>query len=266
VEKRIKFVQLEVRSSIIQKALITACGESYWLSTSVSPLVIERPYVVLFHSREKIREYAARSERTAEEKAHMKLLTDFMTREHGRVEAEYNHLAAGRQITYNLLWTFFRPDEEVLIHNDQYTECGVLWKVRYYDEDGWEIGIRGWDYNGSHFGPVDKDVTVKPFEGLCDITTLEVCPSRFHKTQPEDSLRKKLIKRGHKWKQLLHVAHRSYSGTGQRCTYLVNVILTFDRIGVENCPNTRPTGLRHADSACPDACKDSYAPNFVTVV
>jgi hypothetical protein len=210
VDKRVKFVHLEVWSPIIQKALTILCGDSYWLSTSVTPQVIERPYVVLFHNRKKIREYAESAERTAEERNHMRLLTEFMTREHGRVEAKYDSLAAGKQISYDMLWTFYCPDEEILVHNDQYTECGVLWRLQYFDE-GWQIGTRGWDYNGSHFGPVDRTVVIKPFDGLCDITTLEACPSRFYGSQA-DSLRKKLVERGRKWKSLLHVAHRSYSG------------------------------------------------------
>jgi hypothetical protein len=178
-DKSIKEVNLEIRSPIIHEALGQICGESFWLSTRVSPIVIERPYLILFHNRAEIREYAASDKRTSEEQEHMKLLTDFMGREFASLEAEYRRLALGKQTSFHLLWAFFRPDEEVMIHNGQYTECGVIFSLKFNKKTGWEIGTRGWDYNGTHFGPVDRIVVVKPFEGICDITTLQIYPSRF---------------------------------------------------------------------------------------
>ncbi|KAF2731925.1 P-loop containing nucleoside triphosphate hydrolase protein [Polyplosphaeria fusca] len=210
--REVKSVKLEIRSSIIHEALETICGDSFWLSTRTSPIIINEPYFILFHYREDIREYATSSKRTEEEKRHMELLTTFMAGRFKRVEAEYVRLCSGKQITFSFTWALFRPGEEVLIHTDQYVECGIVQSLSIDKNRGWIIGTRSWDFNGSHFGPTEKITSIPSFEGQCDITSLSIYPFRFHSNEGGVGLRKELIERGRKWRSLLEVAHRNYHG------------------------------------------------------
>lgn len=211
-----KWVRLEVRSSILQQALTKICGESYWLDTRSDPIVIDSPYIALFHARHEIRNYAQHPDRTQDEQTLMKPLINFMKNEFGEREAEFDRLVPKKRINFHILWTIFRPHEEVLHHGDHSIECSVLRSIHPIRErDGqivaYELRTWGFDYNGSRFGPVQKALILEGFTGSIDISSLEAYPLRFHKNDGED-LRQALITRGMKWQQMLNNAHCSYDG------------------------------------------------------
>lgn len=209
LSKEVVFVRLEIRSPIIQRVLEVICGDTSWLATGVNPIEIPKPYFALFHYRKELKQYHESPERSQQEKDHIGVLLGFMAREHRDYVLDYKRLRARKKITFPLLWLFFGPNEEVVIHEEHYTECGVVCSLSLDDDAGWEIITRGWDYNGSHFGPVDRIINVQNFEGTCDIETLQIYPLRY---SSDPTLRMRLIERGRLWKSLLNTQHRTYSG------------------------------------------------------
>jgi hypothetical protein len=213
VDQKARWINLEIQSPSIVAALTKVCGDSSFLNTKVVPIKISKPYPVLFHYREGLREYARHPDRTDEEKPHLKVLIDFMAREFRKVEAEYNRLISKGQVTFPLVWTLFKPGEEVFIHDSHYVTCGIVHSlIGTGSQRSLFLGTRSWDYDGSYFGPVAANNTLKPFEGISDITSLPVYPVKFHKNKGNEDLRKKLIDRGHRWKQIVDVTHCTYEG------------------------------------------------------
>lgn len=216
-DKEVIWVRIEIRSPFILQALADICGDSFFLNTKVVPMVIERPYLVLFHYRNELREYSKHSARSKEEKTHLKVLIDFMAREFGRLELDYSQLVPKGQVAFATVWTLFKLNEEVFLHHENYITCGVVCDVRFLDGkqpalSAWSIGTRSWAYNGSHFGPVDTHFTIDQFDGIYDITSLPLYPVRYHRSREEIDLRKRLIERGRKWKRMVDVTHCNYEG------------------------------------------------------
>jgi hypothetical protein len=211
--RAVLWVQLEIQSPSIQEAITKVCGHSDLLNTKVSPIVIRRPYFILFHYRTELRDYALHSDRTDEEKAHLKILIDFMAKAFTRDEAEYSRLVSKGQISFPIVWTLFKPEEEVFIVESHLVRCGRVQSLHGAGQmQEWRLETRSWDYNGTFFGPVDSLSILEPFEGVCDITSLPVYPVRFHKNQNHDNLGQRLIERGRKWKSIVDVTHLSYEG------------------------------------------------------
>jgi hypothetical protein len=212
-ERQPLWKQIEIYSPEIQEAVAKVCGYSDLLNTKVSPIVIRKPYLALFHYRAELREYAVHTSRTDQEKVYLKVLVDFMAKAFARDETEYIRLVSKGQISFPLIWTLFKPGEEVFIHDSHFVRCGRVHSLQFIVRKGlWKLGTQSWDYNGISFGLVDDHVELQPFEGICDITSLPAYPVRFHKNHDKDDLRQQLIERGRKWKSMVDVSHLSYEG------------------------------------------------------
>jgi hypothetical protein len=211
-DKVVIWVKIEIRSPFILRALTVVCGDSFFLNTKVVPMVIERPYLVLFHFRDELREYSKHSDRSIEEKTHLKILIDFMAREFGRLELDYSQHIPKGQVEFSTVWTLFKLNEEVFLNHDNYITCGVVCDVRFLDgrQPAWSIGTRSWAYNGTHFGPVDTHSKIDQFDGIYDITSLPLYPVRYHRSRDKTDLRECLIERGRKWKRMVDVTHCNY--------------------------------------------------------
>lgn len=210
-DKEVVWVRMEVSSLAILEALTKICGDSFFLNTKVTPMVIEKPYLVLFHYRNELREYSTHPDRSDEEKLHVKILIDFMAREFDRLEVEYNQYIPNSQVTFTILWTLFKPHDEVFVHHGDYVTCGVVCDIQYIG-GACSVGTRSWDYDGTFYGPVYSRKTIDYFEGICDITSLPLYPVRYHKSKDKKDLRERLIERGRKWKRMLAVTHCKYKG------------------------------------------------------
>ncbi|CAN9372751.1 unnamed protein product [Alternaria alternata] len=212
-ERQPLWMQIEIHSPEIQEAVAKVCGYSDLLNTKVSPIVIRKPYLALFHYRAELRQYAVHSGRTDQEKVYLKVLVDFMAKAFARDETEYKRLVSKGQISFPLIWTLFKPGEEVFIHDSHFVRCGRVHSLQFIARKGlWKLGTQSWDYNGISFGLVDDHVELQPFEGICDITSLPAYPVRFHKNHDKANLRQQLIERGRKWKSMVDVSHLSYEG------------------------------------------------------
>jgi hypothetical protein len=210
-DKEVIWVKMEVRSPFILQALTEICGDSFFLNTKVVPMVIQSPYLVLFHYRNELRAYSKHPHRSEEDKLHLKILIDFMVRQFGRLEVEYNQLIPKGQVAFSTVWTLFKLHEEVFLHHGNYVTCGVVCDVHYSNET-WFVGSWSWAYDGTHFGPVYSQSSIAQFDGICDITSLPLYPVRYHKNKEKKDLRERLIERGQKWKRMVDVTHCKYEG------------------------------------------------------
>ncbi|KAK6829774.1 hypothetical protein PG987_010358 [Apiospora arundinis] len=205
------YVRLEIRSSIIQRAVQECCPDGFWINAKVKPghpIIVQSPYIGLFQASKEIKDYTSKPERTEEELRHLKLLVDFMDKQFKGLEKEHDRLVSVNKVTYDLYWTLFQPYEPVVVRYDNYIECFRLQSFRILGEKYLLDGL-GWDFDSGWFGPTRRRAELSLFEGPSDITNLSVYPLRFH---PSSALALKLADRGRRWAALLEKAHVNYEG------------------------------------------------------
>ena len=64
------------------------------------------------------------------------------------------------------------------------------------------------DFDGKQVRPVPKTISIRPYDDLLPITTLEVYPLKYEKERPRENL----IQRGRKFVEIVQVSHRRYEG------------------------------------------------------
>ncbi|KIW43165.1 uncharacterized protein PV06_04300 [Exophiala oligosperma] len=209
--------RLEIQSPIIRAAIQEVLGEYPTVNMESNPIIIERPYAPLYHYRKELREYAMHTDRTREEKDHMSTLIHFMDLYLRKAEKTNEKLLPSELTSHNLLWTLYRPDDVVIARRDYFTEAYVIEScsvVEYPQDNEMKMHItlvcRSWDYNGARFGPVSKTINLRGFIGNKKIYDLDVYPVQYHREPDGQDIRRKLINRGLKWRNIVEVAHREY--------------------------------------------------------
>ncbi|KAF2660315.1 P-loop containing nucleoside triphosphate hydrolase protein [Lophiostoma macrostomum CBS 122681] len=225
----------------MRNALQRICGDNEFINTRATPIVINAPFQALFMYREGIRKCAAES-KEENEKTQMDLLVGFIKKHLKHTESELNRLLPSKRITWGVAWTLFRPGTVAVTQRDYYEECYVvstLSIVRTRNGKELQILVRGWDYNGARFGPVNKMVSIPQFPGVRQVAALEIYPISFHQDKDGVDLRKKLIDRGHKWKTMLNKTHVVYNGNQSPVTIIRIGMLTV----MQDLTWTVPPGL-----------------------
>jgi hypothetical protein len=117
---------------------------------------------------------------------HLDLLLDFIRTAYASTTERVGPLLEKHNITYDLLWTLFKPNTLV------YTKCfgtGQPRCVRYEfgeekrTKDGVEyfhIKARYLDFDGKVFGETSSDHAIEKFRGAKRITALEIFPLTYH--------------------------------------------------------------------------------------
>jgi len=183
-------ITLEVRSTIIRKALQLVLGDYPQFNLRSNPIVMKKPYVPLFHYRKEIREYTDRKDLSEKEKMHMLVLIKFMDRNFQDEEEEYNRLVPFGVISYDLLWTLLHPGQIVIKESDKLSEC---FKVVSFDCVGGDspmlsILATSWNYDGAKFGHADEYLSMDSFSRTRKIDSLEVWPLNVEVGDNEDGI------------------------------------------------------------------------------
>ena len=202
---------LEVNDEVIRKAIRHTLGDYPFVNLSTTPIEIKAPYRELFHYREEIFTYINSSERSLHEKERLQVLTSFMTDNLDSSLREYNKHVPHGNITYDLLWTLYRPNSLIVTRSDNISRC---FQVKEYNHG--TIRCYFWGYLSGRFGRVLHQISLKPFEGVRKITHLSAVPLNFLPDEKQQRLTESLIKRGQKWQSLCRISHMTYNGQSAR--------------------------------------------------
>lgn len=144
------------------------------------------------------------------------MLIDFLTVSYLSTTKRLTALFDAEEITYDLLWTLFRPNTTV------YTTCigsGKPRCVRYVsgEEKSTSNGLEYFcldcvyvDYDGKILGEATTQLGVQKFRGTKKIHSLESFPLSWHPDR--DRVAKYLMTCGQKFLSLQGVHHRQYHG------------------------------------------------------
>ena len=145
------------------------------------------------------------------------LLIDHIKKSYTLVRTRVRSLVAvNREITFNLLWALFKPNDIV------YGECFGTKKPRCIVfesgdvkilEDGtayFHIRGRYLDYNGRDFGEALTALSIIEFSGAKRIDNLGAFPLRYHPRA--EAVKRKIMDCGRKFQALMGSHHREYKG------------------------------------------------------
>jgi len=144
------------------------------------------------------------------------VLLDYLQAEYKTVGIRFQSLLNNNEITYDLLWTIFKPNSDI------FTTCagtGVPRCVRcnfgeerkrtngakYFHVEG-----RYLDFDGEIFGEATTVLAIEEFRGAKQINLLPTYPLAYHRRLAD--LKIQLIKCGRVFISLLGVHHRTYEG------------------------------------------------------
>lgn len=207
---------VEIRSPIIRKAMQGILATYAFLNLAAVPIVIAKPYAALFHYRQEIRTYATAPERSVEERRHMKVLADFLTKNIGPAERLHQQMNLKGMITFDLLWTLFRAEDDIVCRTDYFNQiyrvvhCET--KTDKDDETFFYIQAWRWGYNAKKFGPAQETLKIPEFSSTRRITQLSFFPVRCLAEEDQKVMHAQLVNRGHQWKSLIRSAYRQYDG------------------------------------------------------
>jgi hypothetical protein len=148
---------------------------------------------------------------------HLDLLIDYIGTTYAPTTHSLGSLLSAGEITYDLLWAFFKPNTVV------YTTCFGSGKPRCVMHDFGEekesqsgakfysLKCRYHDYDGEIFGEASIKLKIPKFHGTKRINLLEAFPLRYHIDRNE--VRADLVQRGRKFLSLMGSHHCHFHGT-----------------------------------------------------
>lgn len=178
-------------------------------------IVEEAPFALFYHHRDAIFAYEPKEE---EAKAHHDLLKGWIDAEMSNVIKEVDRLTKKGYITFQLLWTIFKPGELLFSslhgHPRLYKLDTVTYKEIANKGTMFEVNSRYVDYNGTSVGQAKErhelfDKIIFTGKSPTQISTLGVFPRKF---VDDDGLEERLTIRGKKLLELKGILTMQYDG------------------------------------------------------
>ncbi|KAK4496512.1 hypothetical protein PRZ48_012492 [Zasmidium cellare] len=207
-----KFVQkiaLQINSQHLKDILRDTIGTFPGVSFQTKDITIDAPYRVLFHYKNELEEAGEKLDPDSDAKAHLDLLLDFIYEEFKDTIEETENLLEQGLISYQHLWTIFRP--KTIIYAPVFGQARCFELTNYaYTQDGLQINSEYVDFDGDDFGKRSACRLVPGFAGAEKIEHLSAYPISYHAN--EKALKEQLVARGKKWEAYAGMHFQRYEG------------------------------------------------------
>ncbi|KND94606.1 ATPase family AAA domain-containing protein 3B [Tolypocladium ophioglossoides CBS 100239] len=266
--KRIETTSLQVNSPALKRLLKNVIGSYPGVSFNTGTISLDFPPRCLYHYLPELKAEKARldaEDPDSEEAQHLPILLEFINEHFHDVITEVNNLCEQGLISYEHLWTIFKP--ESLVYTTKHSQPRVFrMKTFSYLEvhgPGLQLCVEFVDFDGDKFGTRDLWVKVPQFSGASSICALNVLPLRF--CPAETAVRKRLVERGRRWEAHSGQKFRQYNGIaldvhGNRFNIDSRIMIdvrTFHRLQAnhvfEVCPLAKNTNEKGEGSDVNDA-------------
>ncbi|KAJ6526985.1 hypothetical protein DFH09DRAFT_935810, partial [Mycena vulgaris] len=159
-------------------------------------------------------------------KEHLTFLIGFLEFEYASSLQKIVALVEHAEITFDLIWAIFVPDEIISAPCKTTGEPRAFRLKEIQKERHWLTHTVDWDLTceymdaaddplaGRQFGMATHQITIQDFDGIQKITDLEAYPFKYHLNAA--NIRHKLIHRGREWANLCGVHHKQYNGLAYR--------------------------------------------------
>ncbi|KAL6241869.1 hypothetical protein RBB50_011114 [Rhinocladiella similis] len=151
------------------------------------------------------------------ERAHLGKLVQFLQTQYAAVRDKLMALLEHREMTFELLPVFFRPNSLVYMMsaNSEKPRCLMFDSGRFQDDHGqkyFHMVCRYITHDGNSVGEATLKTKISEFHGVTKISSLGVYPLEYHPEKQE--VVKQLTARGKKFLSLIDVHFRKYEGHG----------------------------------------------------
>ncbi|KAI5298944.1 hypothetical protein KEM56_003646, partial [Ascosphaera pollenicola] len=146
--------------------------------------------------------------------AHLETFIKYVDIDYDETKKKLYPLLKAGKITYDLLWTIFKPGELIYTpdyEGDSEPHC-MKYRASSYNKCKGYFGVSGSmvKFDDDKIGMANEVSNIYGFRGTKHITQLSSYPLRYHPQQRE--VRRKLIERGKKYIECQGIHHRRYDG------------------------------------------------------
>jgi hypothetical protein len=179
--------KLLIESKGLKAALKEVVQGHVVVSFDINEVKLKPPYEIIYHNAEALREYSRTNPDCSTQTRNdiEILLREVENEPQQRMQRlDARELAANGDVTYDLLWTLYRPGQLVyaplVIGQDKYDQICLVQFV-YIRGKSMELGLQGFDYDGFRFTYSGYSVAIDTFKGSRAISELEVVPLKWYK-------------------------------------------------------------------------------------
>ncbi|KAH7230146.1 P-loop containing nucleoside triphosphate hydrolase protein [Fusarium redolens] len=207
---------IDVKSAALRDILREACRDFRGISLAGDTPSIEQKVVFHIRSFLRYRRDTIVAEQDAMSHSHLNLFVDYIETEFHSIDEELAGLVIKNEITFDLLWALFEPNEKV------FTTCPGTDSPRCvlhnYCEEGEEmdgtkfmrLDTRFLGTDGKIFGEAINRIKIPHFPGARRIDFLPAYPLRYHHNY--DEIFRELVENGHRFISLHGSHHLQYRG------------------------------------------------------
>lgn len=209
--KALQVHEIVVQSPVLKSILEGIIGKYPDIAFGAKEVVFASPFQPLFHYWDDISEGVKNYEDKISQ-SYLSLLFRVLDREMKPTIKSYRDLVFHSVITFDLLWTIFKPGD--IVYEDSEIDQRMYRLVRtvYYQDDKestFQLECRYIDWNGTKFGFYTTWKTIKSFQGPQAITKLCIYP-RSYANDLENV--QKIVTRGRRFHALAGCHYKAYRG------------------------------------------------------
>lgn len=208
-EERCSFL-FQINSQHLKDILKETIGQYPGVSFLTKEITIDAPYRVLFHYKDELAKVGEGLE-DAEASSHLDLLLDFIDEEFGETIEETDNLKEQGLMSYEHLWTVFRPGMTICGPVFGQPRAFTLSSYGYScDPAGLQLAMTFVDFDGEDLGTRSTARLIPAFAGAVAINQLSAYPIQYHSESA--ALRQQLIERGRRMEKYAGMHFCCYNG------------------------------------------------------
>ncbi|KAJ7512900.1 AAA family ATPase [Mycena galericulata] len=212
-KEKIEKTTVEVYSEQLRKILAKVINSYPGISFHTEHISLTLPVESLYHYLSELRVEAETLQDGSVQLEHLNILLNFIETQFANTIEQVNNLRPQNLISYDTLWTLFRPG--TIIHSkirgyDRAFKLESYYTVKCGQHVGfYQVGTY-MDYDGQNFGTRSERLKIPPFEGSAHIATLPFAPLEMRTRK--DEIRMALMKRGKRFQTMRGQCHGEYVG------------------------------------------------------
>ncbi|KAJ6576123.1 P-loop containing nucleoside triphosphate hydrolase protein [Mycena vulgaris] len=212
-KEKVEKTTVEVYSQHLRSILAKVIDDYPGISFHTEHIMLDLPVECLYHYLSELRAEAETLEEGSVELEHLAILLRFIETQFASTIEQVNNLRPQNLISYETLWTLFRP--RTLIHSkirgyDRAFKLDSYYTIPYGQDAGFYLLGNYTDCDGENFGTRGERLKITPFTGTTDIAMLPTAPLELRGRK--DEIRAALMKRGKRFQTMRGQCHGEYIG------------------------------------------------------
>ncbi|KAJ6576060.1 P-loop containing nucleoside triphosphate hydrolase protein [Mycena vulgaris] len=212
-KEKVEKTTVEVYSQHLRRILAKVIDDYPSISFHTEHVTLVLPVECLYHYLSELRIEAETLDESSAELEHLNILLRFIETQFAGTIEQVNNLRPQNLISYETLWTLFRPG--TIIHSkirgyDRSFKLYSYFTVPCGKDAGFYLIGNFMDCDGENFGTRGERLKIAPFTGTTDITMLPTAPLELRGRK--DEIRAALMKRGKRFQKMRGQCHGEYTG------------------------------------------------------